>query len=61
MNGNISYKSEGPFKTVNNIGVKKDVCEFCKKFASSIKFIIITKIKKTPEIDKIFFKNFFKR
>ena len=61
INGNISYNSEGAFKVVNNIGVKKLVSDSLRKFASSIRLIIITSIKNMIETEKIFFINFFKR
>ena len=52
INGNISYNKEGPFNKVNKIGVIKEVLDSFKKFASSIKLIINTRIKKTDEITK---------
>ena len=61
INGNISYKSEGAFKLVNKTGVKKLVSLSLRKFASSIRLIIITRTKNIVDTKKIFFINFFKR
>ena len=57
----LSYNNDGPFNTVNNIGVAKDVSLSFKKDVSSIKLIINTKIKKITEIKNNFFENFLNR
>tara|TARA_X000000368_G_C23008516_1_gene702398 strand:- start:1117 stop:1371 length:255 start_codon:yes stop_codon:yes gene_type:complete len=61
MKGNISYNKDGALRKVNIKGVKNEVSDSFKKVDSSIKLIIKTKIKKTIETKKIFFKNFFSR
>ena len=61
MKGNISYSNEGAFNDDNIKGVIKLASLFFKKFASSIKLIIKIKIKKIPDTNKIFFKNFFNK
>jgi len=61
IKGNISYNNDGAFKDDNMRGVIKFASLFFKKFASSIKLIIKIKIKKIPDTNKIFFKNFFNK
>ena len=61
IKGNISNNIDGVFNKVRKKGVNKFESVFLKKFVSSIKFIIDTKIKKTPNIKKIFFVNFFNK
>ena len=61
INGNISYSKDGPLRNVKIIGVAKVVSLSFKKFDSSIKFIINTKIKNTIEIKNNFFENFLNR
>jgi len=61
INGNISYNKEGALSDERIRGVIKFASLPFKKLASSIKLIIKIKIKKIPEINKIFFKNFFNK
>ena len=61
MKGNISYNKDGALRKVKMIGVDQAVSLSFRKFDSSIRLIIKTKIKNINDRSKIFFENFLKR